>query len=69
MRLVADWVSCSADHSVGVEGSLTVTYYRCKLHGGESEGEVCVPFIGRRVATEAEAGRIPLEAVFCENQG
>jgi hypothetical protein len=73
----ADWVSCTKDHTA-LAGSTTVTYYRCDLHGGEAPrrdgvvpagAEVCVPFVGDRVATEAEARLIRFEDGFCENQG
>jgi hypothetical protein len=73
----AGWVSCSKDHTAAA-GATTVTYYRCDLHGEEKArrdglvplgGEACVPFVGDRVATEAEARLIRLEDSFCENQG
>jgi hypothetical protein len=72
----ADWVSCSNDHTVRA-GASTVTYYRCDLHGSQERrdglvpvgSEVCVPFVGGRVATEAEIRLIRLEDGFCENFG
>ena len=73
----ANWVSCSKDHTVRV-GSMTVTYYQCDLHGESqprndgivpSGSQVCVPFVGDRVATEAEVRHISLEDSFCENFG
>lgn len=72
----ARWVSCSKDHTVKV-GATTVTYYRCGLHGESvprndgivpAGSEVCVPFVGDRVATESEVRPIRLEDSFCENQ-
>jgi hypothetical protein len=75
LGLRADWVSCSKDHTIRV-GSATINYYRCELHGGEDtepgglrpqSSEVCVPFVGGRVATEIEARLIRLEDSFCEN--
>ena len=74
--IAADWVSCSKDHDV-TTGASTITYYRCEVQGGDQEmrdglvpagEEVCVPFVGDRPATEAEARVIRLEDVFCENQ-
>ena len=72
----ADWVSCHEDHTARA-GSSTITYYRCDVHVDESRrdglvpvgSEVCVPFIGERVATEAALRPLRLEDGFCENQG
>ena len=67
----ADRVSCSTDHTAPA-GSKTATFYRCNLHGKDgSEGtqsEVCVLFIGERVATLAEGMLIPSGQKFCETQ-
>jgi hypothetical protein len=72
-HISADWVSCSKDHTVPT-GSTTITYYRCDLHGDtwrrdgivQTSHEVCVPFVGDRVATEAETRFIRLEDVLCD---
>ena len=69
------WVSCHEDHTAQV-GSSTVTYYRCDLHEEARrdglvplDSEVCVPFIGERVAIEAALRPLRLEDGFCENFG
>lgn len=74
----ADWVSCHEDHTVRAR-SATLIYYRCDLHGEDrsrrdgivpvGDSEVCVPFVGARLATEAELRPVRLEDGFCENQG
>jgi hypothetical protein len=68
----ADRVSCSTDHTAPA-GSKTATFYRCNLHGkdgsGDAQSEVCVIFIGERVATVAEGMLIPFGQKFCGIQG
>jgi hypothetical protein len=67
----AERVSCSKDHSAPA-GSRTATFHRCNLHGkgagGEAQAEVCVMFIGERVATLAEGMLIPYGQKFCKTQ-
>jgi hypothetical protein len=64
----AERVSCSKDHTAPA-GSKTATFYRCNLHGkdagGDTQSEVCVIFIGERVATLAEGMLIPSGQKFC----
>jgi hypothetical protein len=67
----AERVACSKDHSAAA-GSETATFYRCDLHGkhagGEAQSEICVIFIGERVATLAEGMLIPFGQKFCKTQ-
>jgi hypothetical protein len=66
-HIAVSWVSCTNDHSVGSRTSM-ITYYRCDPHARD-HAMVCVPFVGDRLATEAELRDLTLNQVFCEGFG
>ncbi len=64
--LEVDWVSCDADHTWRL-GEKRVTFYKCKLHGGE--GSTCTAMVDGRFLTPEEARKIPIGAGLCKDTG